>query len=89
MPAHTFIVHAEWDQEAEVWFVADSDVPGLAAEAATTEALLDKLRVLVPELVEMNRHLIAFDIAPGMPIHLMSERTERMVEHRGGPTRQG
>ena len=80
MPTHTFTVHAEWDHEAEVWFVADSDVPGLAAEATTTEALLEKLRVLVPELVELNRHLITFDIAPGMPIHLMSERTERMVE---------
>ena len=79
MTAHTFTVHAEWDHEAEVWFVSDSDVPGLAAEAPTTEALLDKLRVLIPELVEMNRHLIDFDLDPSLPIHLMTERTERMV----------
>jgi len=76
---HGFTIRAEWDHEAQVWYVADSDVPGLAAEAGTTEALLDKLRVLVPELVELNRHLITTDLDPGLPVHLMAERTERMI----------
>jgi len=36
--------------------VAESnDVPGLVTEAPTLEALQAKIRVLVPELLELNR----------------------------------
>ena len=65
-----FDVHAEWDEEARVWYVARSDVPGLSAEAATTEALLDKLRILVPELLELNRHLLKREVGADVSIHL-------------------
>ena len=47
-------IHAAWDDEANVWYVQDSDVPGLATEAATLEALLQKLKVMIPELIELN-----------------------------------
>lgn len=47
-----------WDEEAGVWYVAETDFPGLAAEAATQQALVRKIRELVPELFEANRHLI-------------------------------
>jgi len=47
-------IQARWDEDAGVWYVADSDVPGLHAEAETPEALLETLRELVPELVESN-----------------------------------
>jgi hypothetical protein len=81
MANYSFTVRAEWDHEAELWYVADSDIPGLAAEAPTTEALLVKLRILIPELVELNRHLISVNIDPYLPIHLMSERIEQMIWH--------
>lgn len=45
---------AEWDDEAGVWVATSEDVPGLVTEAETAEALMDKLRVLVPELLELN-----------------------------------
>jgi hypothetical protein len=54
MPKRTFEVFCEWDDEAKVWFVADSNVPGLSAEAPTVEAMKDILIRLVPELVELN-----------------------------------
>lgn len=47
-------VRAEWDDEAGVWVATSDDVPGLVAEADTTEALLAKLHVLIPELLEAN-----------------------------------
>ena len=50
----TFIIRAEWDEEARVWYVADSNVPGLSTEAPTAEALVDKLKVMLPELLELN-----------------------------------
>lgn len=44
-----------FDDEAKVWYVCNSDVPGLAAEAATEDALVELLQVRVPELLELNR----------------------------------
>ena len=47
-------VNAEWDAEAQVWFVTKSNVPGLNAEAATLEELREELMELVPRLVSAN-----------------------------------
>ena len=49
-----YTVHCEWDSEAEVWYVERSNVLGLATEADTADALLKKLLVMIPELVELN-----------------------------------
>lgn len=49
-----FFVHAEWDEEGRVWVATSDDVPGLATEADTTEALVEKLKTLIPELLEAN-----------------------------------
>ncbi len=47
-------IHAIRDSEAGVWYVDESDVPGLATEAETLEALAVKLKVMIPELLELN-----------------------------------
>ena len=47
-------VHADWDAEAGVWVATSNDVPGLATESATVEALVAKLESLIPELLEAN-----------------------------------
>lgn len=49
-----FYVHAEWDADACVWVAASDDVPGLATEAETSEALVAKLKVMIPELLALN-----------------------------------
>lgn len=49
-----FTVRAFWDAEASVWVAKSDDVPGLVTEADDLEALLNKLRVLIPELLEAN-----------------------------------
>ena len=51
-PQYTVTCH--WDEEAHVWYVADSDVPGLATEAATLEEMERKLLVMIPEVLELN-----------------------------------
>lgn len=48
---------AQWDSEAGVWVAESEDVPGLAAEAESPNLLREKLRVLIPELLELNRVL--------------------------------
>lgn len=49
-----YYVRAQWDEEARVWVASSDDVPGLATEADTTEALVQKLKSLIPELLELN-----------------------------------
>ena len=47
-------VEARWDAEAGVWVAESDDIPGLVAEAESMNALVEKIRVLVPELFELN-----------------------------------
>lgn len=47
-------VHADWDAEADVWVATSTDVPGLATEAESVEALVAKLEVMIPELLDAN-----------------------------------
>ncbi len=52
-------VQARWDSEGGVWVAESEDVPGLVAEAESPNALAKKLRVLIPELLELNGALQA------------------------------
>ena len=49
-----YFVSAEWDSDAGVWVATSDDVPGLITEAASVEALSDKLDLLVPDLLRAN-----------------------------------
>ena len=51
------VVKVLWDAEAGVWVATSDDVPGLVTESKTFEAMLKKLRSLVPELLELNGSL--------------------------------
>lgn len=71
-----YAVHVEWDAEAGVWYVAESNVPGLATESATIEAMLTKLESLVPELLEENGHAVGAHV----PFELLAQR--HAIAHR-------
>jgi predicted RNase H-like HicB family nuclease len=47
-------VLAQWDGEAGVWVAESEDVPGLVAEAESPNGLAQKLKTLIPELLELN-----------------------------------
>jgi hypothetical protein len=47
-------INVEWDGEAGVWYIEDSNVPGLVGEAPTLETMMVLLRRRVPELLEEN-----------------------------------
>jgi len=51
---NVYNVQARWDAEGGVWVAESEDVPGLVAEAESPNALAAKLRVLIPELLELN-----------------------------------
>jgi predicted RNase H-like HicB family nuclease len=65
-----FFVRAEWDEETQVWVATSDDVPGLATEAETLEALSAKLQTLVPELLEAN----GIDLPREVPFELLARR---------------
>lgn len=69
--AKNITVTALWDNEASVWVAESDDVPGLIAEAETIEALLSKLDILIPELLELNQGIKLESI----PINLKAERS--------------
>lgn len=43
-----------WDNEAAVWIATSKDVPGLILESGSFDALLERVRNAVPELIELN-----------------------------------
>lgn len=67
-----FVVNAEWDQEASVWIATSEDVPGLCAQAASLEELVEVVKGLVPELLEANQALPA-EAGP-IPLDFMARR---------------
>jgi predicted RNase H-like HicB family nuclease len=75
MAEHTYTVRCTWDPEAEVWVAESDDVPGLATGADTLEALVDKLKVVIPELLEANGQLEPGDSS--IPFVVVAERQDR------------
>ena len=69
MAQQPLLVTAEWDDEAQVWVATSEDVPGLATEADSVDALVEKLKVMIPELLEENGRP-----ANDVPFTLRSER---------------
>ena len=75
----TLIVRAVWDDEVDVWVATSEDVPGLATEAATLDELMEKLKVMIPELLDEN----GFDDNGEIPFRLLSEHSAIASRHAG------
>lgn len=48
-------VHIARDDETGIWYVAESDIPGLRLEADDPMALIERIRVAAPEMIELNQ----------------------------------
>lgn len=49
-----YTIHIDWDAEVKLWYIADSNVPGLVGEAPTLDAMLALLHDRVPEMLAEN-----------------------------------
>lgn len=65
---------AEWDEEAQVWVAFSEEVPGLATGADTLEDLIEKLKIIIPELLVENKLLPAG--TDSVPFAVKAERSE-------------
>ncbi len=54
MATPTYNLSCAWDAEAEVWCATSDDVPGLVAESDSLDTLIDEVKRLTPELLELN-----------------------------------
>jgi hypothetical protein len=47
-------VHLAYDDEAKVWYVAHSDIPGLSLEADSPHELIARIESCADEMVDLN-----------------------------------
>ena len=49
-----YTVNITWDNEAEVWVATSEDILGLVMESDSHEMLINRLKISIPELLELN-----------------------------------
>ena len=68
------LIKMTWDPDACVWVAESDDVPGLVLESGSFDALIERVRVTVPELLELNGSAPA-----SIQLRMVSERCERLA----------
>jgi len=69
-----YIIDFTWDNEASVWIATSKDIPGLVLESGSFDALLERTRFAIPELLSLNSTQ-----EQTFSLSFRSERHERMV----------
>lgn len=46
-----------WDNEAGVWIATSEDIKGLVLESGSVDALIERVRYAVPELLMLNNQV--------------------------------
>jgi hypothetical protein len=49
-----YTVLLNWDNEAYVWMATSADVPGLALESGSVDALIERVKFAVPDLLDIK-----------------------------------
>jgi hypothetical protein len=47
-------INARWDGEAGVWIATSDDAPGLVVEADSWPAMIEEVRLVLPDLLELS-----------------------------------
>lgn len=69
-----YVINFTWDDEANVWIATSDDIPGLVLESGSFDALLERTRFAVPELLALNDPK-----TQPLSLTFISKRRERMV----------
>lgn len=68
------LIRLTWDPEVRVWVAESDDVPGLVLESGSFDALIERVRFAVPELLELNGM-----VPENLQLRMVSERRERLA----------
>jgi len=49
-------IDARWDGETSVWIATSDEVPGLVVEADTWPSMIEEVRLVLPDLLELSGH---------------------------------
>jgi hypothetical protein len=52
--SRSITIDARWDAEASVWIATSNDVPGLVVEADTWPTMIEEVRLVLPDLLELS-----------------------------------
>ena len=52
--SRSITIDARWDAEASVWIATSNDVPGLVVEADTLPVMMEEVRLVLPDLLELS-----------------------------------
>jgi Domain of unknown function (DUF1902) len=52
--SRSITIDARWDSEANVWIATSSDVAGLVVEADTWPTMIEEVRLILPDLLELS-----------------------------------
>ncbi len=69
-----YIVDLVWDSDAAVWVATSEDIPGLVLESGSLDALMERVRFAIPELLALN----GGPVNKGLSICYRSERHEQV-----------
>ena len=53
-----YTVNLMWDSEAAVWVATSDDIIGLVLESGSLDVLIERVRTVAPELLELNHQPI-------------------------------
>ena len=54
-------VSLTWDNEAYVWLASSDDVPGLALECGSLDALMERVKIAIPDLLDLRDTELTID----------------------------
>jgi len=43
-----------WDDESDRWYTKTDDVPGMSLDSGSFDALIEKVRMIAPDMLEEN-----------------------------------
>ena len=49
-----YTVLLTWDDHAYIWIASSEDIPGLALEGSSLDALIERVKYTVPDILELN-----------------------------------
>lgn len=70
-------VVCQWDEKSQLWFVVESNVPGLSAEAPSKDEMVRVLDVIIPELMQLNSD----DSSEDVPLELLFRKDQASLAH--------
>lgn len=79
MSSDLIVVRATWDEVASVWIATSDDIVGLVTAADTLEALTGKLKIIIPELLELNGSPSTWR---EIPVHIIAGETIKLLKPR-------